>query len=81
MEDCVQLGVHTLEKHLSTLNKKVLKEVSPSRIIENNKYGKSTKEIRHRRIIEKKKKKKKKKEIHKEHQEKYEGEAKDHGIG
>ena len=50
------------KKHLSTLNKKILKEVSPSRITENNKYGKS------------------KKEIHKEHQEKYEGEAKDHGI-
>ena len=63
MEDCVQLGLHTLEKHLSTLNKKILKEVSPNRIIENNKYGKS------------------KKEIHKEHQEKYEGEAKGHGIG
>ena len=53
MEDCVQVEVHTLEKHLSTLNKK---------IIENNKYGKS------------------KEEIHKEH-EKYEGEAKGHGIG
>ena len=50
------------KKHLSTLNKKILKEVSPSRITENNKYGKS------------------KEEIHKEH-EKYEGEAKGHGIG
>ena len=45
MEDCVQVEVHTLEKHLSTLNKKILKEVSPSRIIENNKYGKSKEEI------------------------------------
>ena len=45
LEDCVQVEVHSLEKYLSTLNGKILKEVSRSRIIENNKYGKSKKEI------------------------------------
>ena len=41
LEDCVQVEVHCLEKYLSTLKEKILKEVSHSRIIENNKYGRS----------------------------------------
>ena len=45
LEDCVQVEVHSLEKYLSTLNGKILKEVSRSRIIENNKYGRSKEEI------------------------------------
>ena len=55
LEDCVQVEVHSLEKYLSTSKEKILKEVSRSRIIENNKCGRS------------------KEEVHKEHQEKYEG--------
>ena len=45
LEDCVQVEVHSLEKYLSTLKEKILKEVSRSRIIENNKYGRSKEEI------------------------------------
>ena len=41
LEDCVQVEVHSLEKYLSTLKEKILKEVSHSRIIESNKYGRS----------------------------------------
>ena len=41
----MQVEVHSLEKYLSTLNGKILKEVSRSRIIENNKYGRSKEEI------------------------------------
>ena len=41
LEDCVQVEVHRLEKYLSTSKEKLLKEVSRSRIIENNKYGRS----------------------------------------
>ena len=55
LEDCVKVEVHSLEKYLSTSKEKILKEVSRSRIIENNKCGRS------------------KEEVHKEHQEKYEG--------
>ena len=46
LEDCVQVEVHSLEKYLSTLKEKILKEVSRSRIIENNKHGRSKEEIR-----------------------------------
>ena len=45
LEDCVQVEVHSLEKYLSTSKEKILKEVSRSRIIENNKYGRSKEEI------------------------------------
>ena len=41
LEDCVQIEAHSLEKYLSTLKEKILKEVSCSRIIENNKHAKS----------------------------------------
>ena len=43
--DCVQVEVHSLEKYLSNSKEKILKEVSRSRIIENNKYGRSKEEI------------------------------------
>ena len=43
--DCVPVEVHSLEKYVSTSKEKILKEVSRSRIIENNKYGTSKKEI------------------------------------
>ena len=52
LEDCVQVEVHSLEKYLSTSKEKILKEVSRSRIIENNKYGqfiKATEEVRSKR--------------------------------
>ena len=55
LEDCVQVEVHSIEKHLSTSKEKILKEASRSRIMESNKCGRS------------------KEEVHKEHQEKYEG--------
>ena len=45
LKDCVQIEVHSLDKHLSTSKEKILKEVSRSRIIENNKYGRSKEEI------------------------------------
>ena len=45
LEDCVQVEVHSLEKYLSTSKEKILKEVSRSRIIENNKYGRGKEEI------------------------------------
>ena len=45
LEDYVQVEVHRLEKYLSTLKEKILKEVSRSRIIENNKYVGSKEEI------------------------------------
>ena len=38
--------MYSLEKYLSTLKEKILKEVSRSRIIENNKHGRSKEEIR-----------------------------------
>ena len=41
----MQVEVHSLEKCLSTSKEKILKEVSHSRIIENNKYGRSKEEI------------------------------------
>ena len=44
-QNWLQLQVHRLEKYLSTSKKKILKEVSCIRIIENNKCGKS-KEVR-----------------------------------
>ena len=37
LEFCVQVEVHNLEKYLITSKEKILKEVSRSRIIENNK--------------------------------------------
>ena len=45
LEDCVQVEVHGLEKYLSTSKEKILKEVSRSRIIENNKCGRSKEEV------------------------------------
>ena len=45
LKDCVQVEVHSLEKYLSNSKVKILKEVSRSRIIENNKYGRSKEEI------------------------------------
>ena len=45
LEDCVQVEVHSLEKYLSTSKEKILREVSCSRIIANNKYGRSKEEI------------------------------------
>ena len=45
LEDFVQVGVHSLEKYLSTSKEKILKEVSRSRIIENNKYRRSNEKI------------------------------------
>ena len=41
----VQVEVHGLENYQSTSKEKMLKEVSRSRIIENNKYGRSKEEI------------------------------------
>ena len=51
MEDCVQVEVHSLENYLSTSKEEILKEVSRSRIRENNKYRRSKEEIHkeHRR--------------------------------
>ena len=45
LEECVQVEVHSLEKHLSTSKEKILREVSRSRITENSKYGRSKEEI------------------------------------
>ena len=45
LEDFVQVEVHCLEKYVITSKEKILKEVSRSRIIENNKYGISKEEI------------------------------------
>ena len=45
MEDCVQVEVHSLENYLSTSKEEILKEVSRSRILENNKYKRSKEEI------------------------------------
>ena len=45
LEDCVQVEVYSLEKYLTTSKNKILKEVSGSRIIENNKYGRGKEEI------------------------------------
>ena len=42
LEDCVQVEVHSLEKYLSTSKEKILKQVSRSIIIGNNKCGRST---------------------------------------
>ena len=44
LEDCVQVEVHSLEKYQSTSKEKILKEVSRSRIVENNKCGRSKEE-------------------------------------
>ena len=52
LEYCVQVEVNSLKKYLSTSNKKILKEVSRSRIIENNKYRRNKEEI-HKEIREK----------------------------
>ena len=41
----MQVEVHSLEKYLSTSKEKILREVSCSRIIANNKYGRSKEEI------------------------------------
>ena len=38
LEDCVQVEVNSLKKYLSTSKEKILKEVSRSKITENNKY-------------------------------------------
>ena len=56
LEDCVQVEVHSLEKYLSTSKEKILKEVSRSRIIENNKYRRSNEKIHkeHREKYERK---------------------------
>ena len=45
VEDCVQVEVNSLKKYLSTSKEKILKEVSRSRIIENNKFRRSEEEI------------------------------------
>ena len=45
LEDFVQVEVHSFETYLSTSKEKILKEVSRSRIIEINKYGRSKEEI------------------------------------
>ena len=45
LEDCMQVEVHSLKKYLSISNEKILKEVSRSKITENNKYGRSKEEI------------------------------------
>ena len=44
LEDFVQVEVHSLEKYLSISKEKILKELSSSRTIENNKYGRSKEE-------------------------------------
>ena len=45
LEDSMEVEVHSLEKYLSTSKEKVLKEVSRSRFIENNKCGRSKEEV------------------------------------
>ena len=40
----MQVEVHSLEKYLSISKEKILKELSRSRTIENNKYGRSKEE-------------------------------------
>ena len=45
LEDCVQVEVHSLEKQLSTSKEEILKEVIRSRVIENNKCGRSKEEV------------------------------------
>ena len=45
LEDYVQVEVHSLKKCLSTSKEKILKEVSRSRITENNKCGRIKEEI------------------------------------
>ena len=45
LEDCGQVEVHSLDKYLSTSKEKILKEVSRSRIIENNQCGRSKEEV------------------------------------
>ena len=44
LADCVQVEVYSLEKYLSISKEKILK-VSRSRIIENNKYGRSKEDV------------------------------------
>ena len=41
----MQVEVRSLEKDLSTSKEKMLKELSRSRIVANNKYGRSKEEI------------------------------------
>ena len=48
LEDCVQVEVHSFEKHLSTSKEKILKEVSRSRIIKSKKYKRSRNEETHK---------------------------------
>ena len=45
LEDCVQVEVHSPEKQLSTSKEKILKEVIRSRVIENNKCGRSKEKV------------------------------------
>ena len=45
MEDCVQVEVRSLEKYLTISKEKILKEVSRSKFIENNKYERSKEEV------------------------------------
>ena len=45
LEDCVLEELQSLEKCLSTSKEKILKEVSRSRIVENNKYWRSKEKI------------------------------------
>ena len=71
LKHCVQVEVCSFEKYLSTLKVKILKEVSCSRIIENNKYGRSKEGIT--KNIEKSMRK----NLFMDSFEK----AKDHGIG
>ena len=45
LKDCMEVEVHSLEKYLSTSKEKILKEVSRSRFIENNKCGRSKEDV------------------------------------
>ena len=45
MEDCVQVEVRSLEKYLTISKEKILKEVSRSKFIENNKCERSKEEV------------------------------------
>ena len=51
LEDCVQVEAHSIDKYPSTSKEKILKEVSHSRIIENNKYGRTKEEIKNIKSI------------------------------
>ena len=41
----MQVEVHSLEKYLSSLKEKILKEMKRRRIIENNKCGRTKEEV------------------------------------